>query len=82
MHDTAQQVGDDDDHLEELRERERTELLHALKAKWDTVNKKYQLMVRLVEKLLFMQSRTTPGGAPSKGNNTPYNSQGGDLLML
>ncbi|CAM9811502.1 unnamed protein product, partial [Ectocarpus sp. 12 AP-2014] len=42
------EVGDDDDHLEELRERERTELLHALKAKWDTVNKKYQLMAHMV----------------------------------
>ncbi|CAN0318232.1 unnamed protein product [Ectocarpus sp. 8 AP-2014] len=42
------EVRDDDDHLEELRERERAELLHALKAKWDTVNKKYQLMAHMV----------------------------------
>lgn len=46
------QVGDGDDHLEELRERERTQLLHALKAKWDTVNEKYQLMVRKEIKLV------------------------------
>lgn len=40
------QVGDNDERLEKLREGERSELLHSLKAKWDTVNEKYQLMVR------------------------------------
>lgn len=42
----SRQAGDNDERLEELRESERTELLHSLKAKWDTVNEKYQLMVR------------------------------------
>lgn len=39
------QTSDAEEQLEELRDRERTQLLHALKAKWDTVNEKYQLMV-------------------------------------
>ena len=39
-------VDDDEECLEEFREPERDELVHALKAKWDTVNQKYQLMVR------------------------------------
>lgn len=41
-----QKVDDDGECLEEFREPERDELVHALKAKWDTVNQKYQLMVR------------------------------------
>ena len=32
--------------LDELPDGERKELLDSLKAKWDSVNKKYQLMVR------------------------------------
>lgn len=39
------QAGDSTERLEELQEQERDQLVHALKAKWDTVNKKYQLRV-------------------------------------
>lgn len=39
------QAGDNTERFEEMRDYERNELLHALKAKWDTVNQKYQLMV-------------------------------------
>ena len=43
-------MADDDECLEEFNEPEREELVHDLKAKWDTVNKKYQLMVRRRER--------------------------------
>eukprot|EP00904_Undaria_pinnatifida_P013898 jgi/Undpi1/9639/HiC_scaffold_27.g12095.m1 len=41
-------MADDDECLEEFNEPEREELVHDLKAKWDTVNKKYQLMAHIV----------------------------------
>lgn len=35
-----------EDYVDEMEETERKELIGLLKAKWDAINKKYQLLVR------------------------------------
>lgn len=37
---------DREEYLDEMEETEREELIGSLKAKWDAINKKYQLLVR------------------------------------